>query len=200
MQFSSSSPYQFRIQHPVASVWLAGRRVSVPDSSSANGHCQSPEKAATEPAEPEAAERIQQQLQALSESLRQQSQALYDQRQNDLCELRSLAVQIGIAAAEHLLQEKIADGEQNIKAVIEFGLGQFETSDDITVRLHPDDFELCHEASPSDNVQFVADATVPRGNCHMDAGVNTLIMDWRERLNSLQQRLLTGLDDARLEH
>ena len=76
MHLSSSKPYKFRIQHPVASVWLAGRRLSITVNSAADhSHQQSAVTESTAQTERETTEDTRQQLQA-SRGIGQQSQAL----------------------------------------------------------------------------------------------------------------------------
>ena len=120
------------------------------------------------------------------------------QRDEDLGELRSLAIHLGITAAERILEQEFAAGRHAITEQITAALGDYKSSESIQLALNPQDVKLFK--SPSPNLSVVADPSIDRGNCRMVFDEYVMERDWREQLARIRDALLLEADDARSEH
>lgn len=130
-------------------------------------------------------------------------------RQQSIDELRELAVELACAITSHVLADMSEKQELPLEKMIDQALAHLSisTPQDITVRLHPDDYHAIAEQwnrkvkeneTPYQPV-LAPDASLNRGSCEATAEGRGITVDIADQLNQIRHELLRTLNDAKAE-
>jgi flagellar biosynthesis/type III secretory pathway protein FliH len=122
------------------------------------------------------AEELEREFASRKARLEQTAQALHavgDElaklRKQMIEEMRSEAVHLAMDVARKVLHQEIESKEYQIDPIVTEALSRLPQRGEITVRLHPDDFERCslkeEQSNEDKNVRFTADPNVPPAGC-----------------------------------
>ena len=128
-------------------------------------------------------------------------------RSQSLRELQEAAVELAIAIASCIVHRTIERNDFAIEGLVAQMIDRLEPGVSVSIRLHPDDLQLLRKRldgkpPPSDecgDVQFVADASLSRGDCAAEAGDFGLVSQIESQQSDLRKLLLEELTDAQIE-
>jgi flagellar assembly protein FliH len=119
-------------------------------------------------------------------------------------EMQRLAVELAVAIASRLLHEQIQSGDYPIETLVHKVVERLDTSQPVTVFLHPADLALLQQrlgegrtTSPEGAAaQLAGDATLARGNVRAQAGDISVSADLEEQLKDIRRSLRETLPVA----
>jgi flagellar biosynthesis/type III secretory pathway protein FliH len=145
-------------------------------------------------------------LKPLLERILSELSAVKQHHTEILGEFQQLAVELAVTVAAKLTYETITDDSFPIERLVQDMLTEFDTTEVLTVRLNPHDRELLQKRIDEgqfegnrESLQFLPDATLPRGGCQVDSTSYGLVTDLATRVDILRHRLMDGLENARTE-
>lgn len=139
----------------------------------------------------EAEQNSQQQLSRVLQALIEATSLVQAHEQRWLGNIEENLAASAVTIARHLIQRELTAEPSVITDLVARSLQQFPLERNVTVRLHPDDLAIVHEAIARDellgvrDVRWHADSHVVRGGC---------LVDGRERV--LDGRIDTALERA----
>jgi flagellar biosynthesis/type III secretory pathway protein FliH len=167
---------------------------------------EAPETPATPAATPEVTEQlaadrryIESALQQIQTALRQ----LREEQNSRIEQWQRAAIELATTMATRVLHERITANDFPIEAKIRDMIAQLTDDVPVVVRLNPADWELLqsrlqHQGDDSllrgpDAPRFVADATLDRGECHVEGRESMLLSDITRELQDIRDELLRSL-------
>lgn len=188
-----------QIDAPIASV----RLVDSPASQGA-GRVQADGGAAQASGSAAANDRACQAMQADREALASTKAALLSAiqqtaglRESVVSSAEQEIVQLAIDVARKVLMQEIQAGRYEIDPIVQAALGQVSGWQDVVVRLNPDDFGRCAQATEGENgdplsgVRFVADPSVRPAECLLEAPQGIVQSTIEEHLDEIAGALCT---------
>ncbi len=146
-------------------------------------------------------QRIRERLFAEVARLRGQWQDDADRRVN---ELRNVAVELALTVAAKFVHHEITRKEFPFESLVREMIGRLGNDRRVTVRLSPDDLAVMQNRLgdqplvPGDaGVEFIADATMNRGDCRVESDSGMLVSGLSERFAQMRTQLLQSLENAR---
>jgi flagellar biosynthesis/type III secretory pathway protein FliH len=146
-------------------------------------------------------------IEAAFAAIDERIQEIEQRRKQSLTELRQAAVELAVSIASRFIHERISAGEFAVEKLVEHVLAKCELRHPVEIRLHPADLELLERRSQGKRIpwrnhesyKLVADGTLQRGDCRVEAGEFGVLSMIETQLSELRQHLLENLDDARIE-
>ncbi len=126
-------------------------------------------------------------------------------RSQSLGELQQVAVELSIAVASHLVKEKLDAGELNVKPLVDEAISRLETNQSVVIHVNPADKTALESAledklkSAARTFTLTADDRLPPGACRATAGEFGLLSTLEQRLATIRENLLQGIENARSE-
>ena len=115
-------------------------------------------------------------------------------------ELQIATVELAGVVSAKLIFDEIDADRFPIANLVHEVLARLETSAEAVVRLHPDDLaqlqsmptigDLGSDRAP----QFIADATLSRGDCKAKAGEVTVVYELKRQIDEIRRQLLSTVD------
>jgi flagellar biosynthesis/type III secretory pathway protein FliH len=145
-------------------------------------------------------EQLHQQRAALANSLTELQQVVHttDVRLDTLLgDVREATIELAHAIATKLVFEQIDGNRFPIANLVHEVLARIHSRDAAVVRLHPDDLALMQEfpvirnAGDERALQYIADATLSRGDCKATAGEIKVVYDLRHQIEEIRRQLLS---------
>ncbi len=130
----------------------------------------------------------------------QQAMRRGDQQLNGLVsEVREATIELAHAIAAKLIFEQIERDRFPIENLVHEVLARLQTREAAIIRLHPADLALLEElpairGSGSEgerSLQYVADATLARGDCRATAGEIKVVYELRHQVEEIRRQLLS---------
>ena len=126
-------------------------------------------------------------------------------RSRSLVELQQVAVELAVAVASHVIREKLEAGEMGVDRLVRDAISRLSPDDPMRIHVNPlDEAELAGalkdqlDAGTRSTV-IVADPDVPRGGCQVTAGDFGLLSTLQQRLETIRESLLQGIEHAQTE-
>ena len=127
--------------------------------------------------------------------------ALHRQRQELLAELQEAAVELAVVAAAWLTGAIVRADQFAVNELVQAAVQQLQAPEAVLVRLHPADHRLLQTLLQNSTagglpeyVTVVADASITRGGCRVEAGRNLLVSDMESRLEVIRRSWKDSLD------
>ena len=120
-----------------------------------------------------------------------------EQRSRDIGDLRSLSIQVGIAAAERILGRELDAGRHELEEIVHAAIEEHKPLSPLRVVIHPQDVEATRQRIPTADV--VGDESVEKGDCQIEYDEFLLQRSWRDRLEQIKASLLKGDQHVRSE-
>ena len=141
------------------------------------------------------------------EAVREAVAELEQRRRQSLDELRTIAVELAVIAAEHVIHTAIEADAYDVEALIGSAVAHLQPDVPAAVRLHPDDLRLWrnnkqHESAAGDKsvLTFVPDENVGRGGCHLESASGWILAsDVAHRLAQIRDLWMENVDDTQIE-
>ncbi len=122
-------------------------------------------------------------------------------KQQKLEEWRSAALDLGMIAAEMIVQRKLESGEFPVDEIIREMIAQCSPGAEIRIHLNPIDARLMRDklfgrpllAERTGTVQITEDESLARGDCRVDDGHQVFLSQLGERLREIRDELNRGL-------
>jgi hypothetical protein len=132
---------------------------------------------------------------------------LRKQQQQRLREMQTVAVELAMAIASHLVHERIKVSDFAIEALVHKVVHRLEPKHTVIVHLHPDDLELLQRRMSErdgaglskQELRFVPDAALQRGDCRAETGDVSVVYQLEDQLAEIRQHLIRSLSDAEVE-
>lgn len=128
----------------------------------------------------------------------QQAARRGDEQLNSLFgEVREATVELAHAIAAKLIFEQIERDRFPIANLVHEVLARLPARDAAIVRLHPDDLALLNEfptirgSGDERSLQYLADATLARGDCRATAGEIKVVYELRHQIEEIRRQLLS---------
>ena len=145
------------------------------------------------PQTPEPTAELLQQIDASLKALR-----LYEQQQQAM--MRQTIVELAVVAAETVLGHAVTHGHYDIAARVEQAIRTFGAGGALRIGLNPDDIEAADRALQSSphasGVQLEANASVPRGECHVSSPQETFCTNLTTQLETIRRAWLESIHDT----
>ncbi|MBC7819699.1 MAG: hypothetical protein IAG10_22685 [Planctomycetaceae bacterium] len=145
-------------------------------------------------------EQLHQQREVLARSLVEIQRVMHttDERLNVLLgDVREATIELAHAIATKLVFEQIDSDRFPIENLVHEVLSRIHSRDATVVRLHPDDLALLQEfpvirsAGDERALQYIADATLQRGDCKATAGEIKVVYELRHQIEEIRRQLLS---------
>jgi len=108
-------------------------------------------------------------------------------------------VELAIAVARRVVHREVALDRDLLIAIARVALDRLGDSAQVTVRLHPEEYELTGAArvaaSAGGSITFVADARVARGGCRIESEMGTLDAGVDAQIQEIARALLGETQD-----
>jgi flagellar assembly protein FliH len=134
------------------------------------------------PPGPDPLEELKDQLRAQAEQQRAQVQSAIDALARAAAETRNVRaeiiesaepqlIELALQIARKVVMQEIADRRVRIEPIVKEALLRLPNRQDVTVHLHPDDWDQCQiarqcdQAEQDQKIRFVSDPSVARGEC-----------------------------------
>jgi flagellar biosynthesis/type III secretory pathway protein FliH len=132
---------------------------------------------------------------------------LEERRRELAAELKFIAVEIGVAAAEKVIGQQVEAGQLPLAAMVDALIEPLGVTGPVTVTLNPADLELVRSqraAVPEGETgqpewQLTAHPQMPRGRCQVTAAERGFFYDTRLQLAEIRQLLWENLNEAENE-
>ena len=114
-----------------------------------------------------------------------------------LGDVREATIELAHAIATKLVFEQIDTNKFPIENLVHEVLSRIHSRDAAVVRLHPDDLALLQEfpeiriGGDEQTWQYVADATLSRGDCKATAGEIKVVYELRHQIEEIRRQLLS---------
>jgi len=127
--------------------------------------------------------------------------SLHDLHEQMLVHHRTQIAKLAVEIARRILMHKVGKGDYEIQAIVEEALKQAPASENIVVRLHPEDLSACQTLqsqvphSPFAELVLTADWSLGRGECLVETPkgiVRSSIEQHLERISEALQRIDQG--------
>ena len=194
-----------RFTNGLASARIADAAHARPDlpGTGAGGPDAAGDASAREAADGRDRDRIEAAFQAIDERL----QEIESRRQEALTEMQQAAVELAVAVASRLVHHSIQVGDYAVEELVGSLIARCDARGPVTIRLNPADLELMQRRAGSSQLPgadhkactIVADASLERGDCRVDAGDYGILAKLELQLAELRQHLLECLEDAQIE-
>lgn len=124
-----------------------------------------------------------------------------------LSTLEQVAIELAIAAAGHVVFQKIQDEQFPIAEIVADFLKGFDVSTPLEVLVHPLDLRQLHAAREADNelsaqlsqLTLTGDPSLPRGSVRLSDDSSGLFFSVATQLSEIRQELMEKLYDAKIE-
>jgi flagellar biosynthesis/type III secretory pathway protein FliH len=132
------------------------------------------------------------------------AELLAQQRQR-LQEMQTVAVELAAAVASRLVHERIEAGDFAVETLVRRAVEKLQTTQPVTVTLHPQDLELLEKrlgGQPAGDIarlRLVGNATLGRGDCRAEAGDEGVQAVLAEQIAEMRRHLLEALPDAAVD-
>lgn len=136
------------------------------------------------------------------------TQQMKEQNRLALNTLEQVAIELAIAAAGHVVFQKIQDDQFPIAEIVADFLQEFETTHPLELFVNPQDLRQIHAAKESDEalsvsleqLKLTADPTLPRGSARLNGDESAgLFFSVATQLSEIRQELMEKLYDAKIE-
>ncbi len=161
---------------------------------------------------------VQHVLDHLGESVEEFEQ----RRQSMIGELQTVAVEIAVAVASKLVFHELKDAESIALPLVKQLVENLDQRFQCKVWLNPDDLTIIEDSqqidresgaasidgstdsvgnghSKTDNIIFIGDPKLARGDCKIDNGSDSLISSIQSKLSEIRHQLIESLQDAEVE-
>jgi flagellar biosynthesis/type III secretory pathway protein FliH len=146
-------------------------------------------------------------LERLQENLDELSQELWEQQRQRLAEMQRVAVELAVAIASRLLHQRIEQGDLAVENLVRQVAERLEPQEALTVYLHPTDLALLQQQGqdaqdwhPNEGkLKLVGDPSLCRGDCRAETGDMSLLLSLDKQLEEVRKHLLNVLPDADVE-
>lgn len=131
-----------------------------------------------------------------------------EQNQLALNTLEQVAIELAIAAAGHVVFQKIQDDQFPIAEIVADFLQGFETTHPLELFVNPQDLRQLHAAKEADEelsakleqLKLTADPALPRGSTRLNGDESSgLFFSVATQLSEIRQELMEKLYDAKIE-
>ncbi|MER3416545.1 MAG: hypothetical protein C4297_10085 [Gemmataceae bacterium] len=143
-----------------------------------------------------------QQLVTLLQSLGDRLAQLESQQRQRLEEMQQLAIELAVAVAARVLQDRAEAGQLPLVPMIQAAIERLGVRQGIVIRLHPLDCELLQKTDAMQHLgkcQLQADAQLRRGDCVVLSGELSVAGLLHHQLDALREHLRGVLLDAEIE-
>lgn len=143
-------------------------------------------------------------------------------RQSMIGELQTVAVEIAVAVASKLVFQELKDAESIALPLVKQLVENLDQRFQCKVWLNPDDLVIIENSQQmdldssnaatdgstdsigktqwkTDNIQFLGDPKLARGDCKIDNGSESLISSIQSKLSEIRHQLIESLQDAEIE-
>lgn len=128
------------------------------------------------------------------------------QQRQRLAEMQQLAVELAITVAGQLVHQRIAAGAFGVESLVQKVVDRLETTQAVTVYLHPDDVTLLEqrlgEGRPlleNNEYRLVGDPSLGRGDCRAETDEHSIHAHLEQQIADIRKHLLQHLPDAEVE-
>jgi flagellar biosynthesis/type III secretory pathway protein FliH len=135
--------------------------------------------------------------------LGEQLRSLQEQRENSWRQWQQAAIELGLAIASRLVHARIETGGMALETVVREAAARLAPDEPLRVRLHPRDLAVLRDRLKGDPllpealmVQIIADASLKRGDCHVEGRDGDVLSEVRTQLADLRSDLLGRLTHA----
>ncbi|GAB5440159.1 MAG: hypothetical protein Fues2KO_05080 [Fuerstiella sp.] len=171
------------------------------------------EQAAKQPPPPSAPgpqEQLAAQLTALQQLVNEVGIAIEDlqeQHRTTLSELQQVAVELAVVAASWLTGAALERDQFAVDDLVDSMIGELHREQPLQICLNPADAQLLEllrnspdaAALTAENVEYVTDPKLPRGQVRAESARSILVADMDERLTDIRQNWLENLNDTQTE-
>ncbi|WP_010587921.1 FliH/SctL family protein [Schlesneria paludicola] len=136
-------------------------------------------------------------FQNAAQELNRVSKTVEQQMSSLIREVQEATIELAHAIASKLVFEEIDEDRFPIANLVHEVVSRLESSQAPVVRLHPADLALVQDLSTigdsngDKSMQFVADATLVRGDCKAKAGEITVVYELRRQVEEIRRELLS---------
>ena len=124
-------------------------------------------------------------------------QAFHSERRHMLAEMQQAVAELALAIAGRLLHVKISAGDFAVESLVQQVVEKLGVTEQVTVRLNPSDLALLHKRlgdrklvfDAGNQMQFVADNSLKRGDCVASAGDLSVSSRLKDKLAEIRALL-----------
>ena len=135
------------------------------------------------------------------------TEEMANENRQALSTLEQVAIELAIAAAGHVVYQKIQDEQFPIAEIVADFLKGFDVSTPLEVFVHPLDLRQLHAAREADNelsaqlsqLTLTGDPSLPRGSVRLSDDSSGLFFSVATQLSEIRQELMEKLYDAKIE-
>ncbi|MBN1943972.1 MAG: hypothetical protein JW849_11825 [Phycisphaerae bacterium] len=132
-------------------------------------------------------------LEATAQALHAAGKELASLREEVLQEMRREAVSLAMDVARKVLQQEIASKGYDVDAIVSEALSHLPKRGEITVHLHPDDFERSglarSESAVENGIRFTADPSVSPAGCLVHSAEGSVESDPAAAVDRIEETL-----------
>ncbi len=141
----------------------------------------------------ERVQQLEQEVMVIARAIDDQLRGLAALEATREAEFRQLAVRLAMIAVRTVLREVNATSDQRLEQLINDGLGQIPSRDEVVVRLHPSQCDHLAYHFESAGLQrplrFQPDSSIPPGEVQLDHPLFSLASNLTEQLQQIEQAL-----------
>jgi flagellar biosynthesis/type III secretory pathway protein FliH len=144
-------------------------------------------------------------LVVLLEEINERVEAIRNAHAQNLTELQELAIELAVAIAAHVVKEKLEANELKLENLAQAAITQLLPAERITVSINPlDALDLENVLQDEltrfkQNVEIIHNRELPRGACLVVGDDHGLLGTLENRLETVRETLLQGIEYARIE-
>jgi flagellar biosynthesis/type III secretory pathway protein FliH len=163
-----------------------------------------------------------QNVQHILDHLGESVEEFEQRRQSMIGELQTVAVEVAVAVASKLVFHELKDAESIALPLVKQLVENLDQRFQCKVWLNPDDLVIIENSqqmnreistaasdgatdstgktqSQTDNILFLGDPKLARGDCKIDNGSESLISSIQSKLSEIRHQLIESLQDAEIE-
>lgn len=132
-------------------------------------------------------------LQGPAQALEAALAALESQRDQSVSSIAEHAARLAVEIAQELLRKELKEGNYDIAAIVRSVLSESSVGGPATLRVHPDDVPALDSVSLRTGTTVEADATIRRGDVHLETTQGVLVRDVDGCLDTIRENLTEAL-------